>query len=265
MGFIYYSSSESFERQDLKDVVIFRGFFDETKKGPLNILVIVEPLELGFYNIEKIKKDAHHFDIILVWQEELLKLPNSKLFLPLIGDCWVHGPVKNIEFAISMICGNKKMLKGHLLRREIWKNQKKITAPKKFFLSQFHDEGDNVDNNYIMEKNQPKGIVFEKSMFHIAIENIKLDNWITEKIIDCFRTKVVPIYYGCPNIAEYYDIRGIIMIDSVEEAINVCNNLTEEDYYSRLEYVEKNYSISIKQKNSTERLVEEANSFFYPK
>jgi hypothetical protein len=37
-------------------------------------------------------------------------------------------------------------------------------------------------------------------MFHIAVENVKIDNWYTEKISQSFATKTVPIYWGCPNI-----------------------------------------------------------------
>jgi hypothetical protein len=83
-------------------------------------------------------------------------------------------------------------------------------------------------------------------MFHIAVENVKIDNWYTEKIAQSFATKTVPIYWGCPNIKELgYDERGIIRFNSEEELIRIINNLTPEDYYSRLPYIEHNYQVAM--------------------
>ena len=36
--------------------------------------------------------------------------------------------------------------------------------------------------------------------YHFCIENIKRDYWFTEKLIDCFVTGTIPIYWGCPSI-----------------------------------------------------------------
>jgi hypothetical protein len=30
-----------------------------------------------------------------------------------------------------------------------------------------------------------------------------MENWVTEKIVDCVITGTVPIYWGAPNIGEY--------------------------------------------------------------
>jgi hypothetical protein len=78
-------------------------------------------------------------------------------------------------------------------------------------------------------------------MFTICTENLQIDNWFTEKLIDCLRTGTVPIYWGSPNIGDYFNINGFIIVNSIEEIIDVVNNLTEEQYFSKLEYIKENF------------------------
>ena len=47
-------------------------------------------------------------------------------------------------------------------------------------------------------------------MFSIAIENSRNGCYFTEKILDCFTTRTVPIYWGCPDIGDYFDMNVII-------------------------------------------------------
>ena len=54
-------------------------------------------------------------------------------------------------------------------------------------------------------------------MFHIAIENNKSINFFNENLIDCIISKTIPIYYGCPNIDNYFNINGFIIIDSIND------------------------------------------------
>jgi hypothetical protein len=84
------------------------------------------------------------------------------------------------------------------------------------------------------------------SMFHIAIENMSIKNMFTEKIIDCFYTKTVPVYYGCTNIGDYFNIDGILVVNDLEDIIAICNSLTPEHYQRMLPAIEDNYNRSLK-------------------
>jgi hypothetical protein len=46
-------------------------------------------------------------------------------------------------------------------------------------------------------------------MFGVAIENVSHRGWFTEKILDCFLLKTIPIYWGCSNIEDYFNPKGI--------------------------------------------------------
>jgi hypothetical protein len=80
-------------------------------------------------------------------------------------------------------------------------------------------------------------------MFHVAVENIKSNNWYTEKIGDAFASKTVPIYWGCPNIGDHFDKRGIITFETKEELVDIVNNLTPELYYEMKPYIDNNYEL----------------------
>lgn len=49
--------------------------------------------------------------------------------------------------------------------------------------------------------------------YSIAVENSAYTNYFTEKISDCFLAGAMPIYAGCPNIADFFDERSFIRID----------------------------------------------------
>lgn len=89
-----------------------------------------------------------------------------------------------------------------------------------------------------------KDVLFIDSMFHLTIENSRYDNYFTEKLIDCFMSYTIPVYWGAPNISEHFDSNGIIQFSTKEELQNILNKLTPEDYSSRLESVKKNYEIA---------------------
>lgn len=60
----------------------------------------------------------------------------------------------------------------------------------------------------------------------IAIENSSQKNYFTEKLIDCFVCNTLPIYWGCPNIFDFFpekSIRKISNEDSIDEIINKIN------------------------------------------
>ena len=83
-------------------------------------------------------------------------------------------------------------------------------------------------------------------MFSIAIENVSCDdNYFSEKIMDCFLTGTVPIYHGCTNIGEFFDMRGILYFDNQKQLDEIINLLTPKKYESMLKYVKINYEKAI--------------------
>tara|TARA_R110000744_G_scaffold83267_1_gene163377 strand:+ start:3439 stop:4221 length:783 start_codon:yes stop_codon:yes gene_type:complete len=73
--------------------------------------------------------------------------------------------------------------------------------------------------------------------FSIAIENGKYDTYFTEKILDCFATGTIPVYYGTEKIVDYFNKDGIIMLTDDFD----ISQLSPELYESKKEAVMDNF------------------------
>jgi len=213
----------------------------------LNILMIMEPNQLFGLHDWAIQ-NAHNFDLVLGWGEEMLeKIPNMAL-LP-FGISWldkeyvdsVDTRMKNFE--VSFLCGGKKRIEGHFLRHRLYERGEEIQIPKKWFYTL--PDYDFNEGNHTVGDMHGKKVVWNESMYSICIENSSNKNYHTEKIIDAFLSKTVPIYWGCPNLEELgYDPRGFIYCNNEDEIIQAVNALTPEDYESRREAIEHNYEVA---------------------
>jgi len=74
--------------------------------------------------------------------------------------------------------------------------------------------------------------------FSIAIENASYPDYFTEKITDCFAAKTIPIYWGNPDIANYFESRGILWLQKTERSM-----LSSGLYKKMFPFVQKNYEI----------------------
>jgi hypothetical protein len=201
-------------------------------------------------SVETIRKNADRFDLILTLDEDLSKLPNAQLFVG--GMAWVYPWIPDYkEFSISFLCTSNNFLPGYQLRHSLWANQHRIYAvPRKFWSSRFRP----VDMNRILPIRQDgvsdKACLFY-SMFSICPENTSQRNYFSEKIIDCFVTKTVPVYWGCPNIGEYFNEKAIIVVNDLEDLFAKVNSLTEKTYYDMLPAIEENYERALSYSSPT--------------
>jgi hypothetical protein len=215
--------------------------------------VQIEPNEIMGLN-KRIIDNWNRFDYVLTYEQEVLDaIPNGVLFE--YGTKWIHLDEYDLnkpkEFSVSTVCGHKTITENHKIRQKLWYKQNKISIPKKFFLSRLGGV-ENFGNNPILgERKEP---LFD-SMFHICIENVSKQNFFTEKLIDCLLCKTIPIYIGCPNIVEYFDVNGIIIVNSFNEAIEKCNELTPEFYESKKDVIEINRRLAMNWVDYNERLI----------
>ena len=82
--------------------------------------------------------------------------------------------------------------------------------------------------------------------FSVIIENQQIDNWFSEKLIDCLSVGTVPIYYGPSNINHFFDIRGILNFDTIDEFNHIIETIDDKTYEDLVPYIEKNYKESKK-------------------
>ena len=234
-----------------KSVEVYIDCFnpDTISKDSIRIVIIEEALKSPFYNLMRNKWDLYTH--LLTYQDEILtENPKARLFHCI--NTWVKGYVSHKKFFdISFIVGGKKnpVMEGYELRHEVWRNKYKIITPKLFYVS-----GNTPYSHTFVPWSEASGSplvlgdskepLFE-SMFHIAIENTSIKNYFTEKLIDCFQTRTVPIYYGCKNVEEFFNIDGILVANDLKEIINISNQVTPTMYNRMIPAMEDNYNRSM--------------------
>lgn len=199
----------------------------------LTVFLNSEPPEIVGGIVDYCLKNYIHYDYVLTWNEEILyKCHNARKFTyiaPWITDNFEE---KEKKFKISFLRGEKHTTYGQHYRWSIYKSKDKIKIPTTFY------------DIIPFKRKLREEYLFSDSQFNIAIENSFYNNYFTEKILDCFLTKTIPIYLGCPNIEKIFDINGIIVINSFEDFFDKVNNLNEFYYQDHIESINTNYNIA---------------------
>ena len=205
--------------------------FDQT--CDLNILVQIEPPSI-FDITDLIRANANKYDLILTWNEDLLDLPNAQKFV--FGSCWIDQETfkANKGKYVSFNTSNKGWAPGHILRQQIWDG--------------LEDAEDLNGFGIVKHKSPPriptKDFLFEVAKYHIVVENEQRNNWVTEKLIDCFASRTIPIYWGASNIGEYFNTDGMIIFNTIEELKDILDNLDEKFYDDRVDIINENFERS---------------------
>ncbi|MDD2510908.1 MAG: glycosyltransferase family 10 [Syntrophomonas sp.] len=124
---------------------------------------------------------------------------------------------------ISLVCSNKQFTAGHRKRLAF------VERLMEHFGSRIERFGTNI--NYI----EDKWDAIKEYKYHIAIENSSFPHYWTEKIADCYLAGAYPLYYGCPNLGEYFPQGAYtcIDIDDVETAISSIEECLAENRYEK--------------------------------
>ena len=190
---------------------------------------------------------SHEFDLILTFDEDILAMCSNASKM-LFGTSWIRPEDRedtwnDKKFGISFICGSKNKSEGHKLRHKIWARQDEFEIPTKFWTSSRNP----IPSNGLVLPMKPsdKRLVFNQQ-FHIVIENVRAKNYFTEKLIDCFMTKTIPIYWGCPNITDFFDEFGIYSLDKDGDILIKGSCLFRNySYKIFLAKIEKNYQLAL--------------------
>jgi hypothetical protein len=202
----------------------------------IKVLVQLEPPSVKDTRAA-IMANQHLFDLILAWHSDILdNCPKARKFL--FGDCWIATPSNcwdNKEDEVSFLTSDKSWTPGHQLRQAVFEYLKDKEEINNFSIRSIRTPP-RIDS---------KELIFKNAKFSIIIENEATPNWITEKLIDCFITKTVPIYWGASNIGDYFDEKGILPFHSMSDLERILNTITSDEYKELEEVIEKNYNIAL--------------------
>ncbi|WP_010419523.1 glycosyltransferase family 10 domain-containing protein [Anaerophaga thermohalophila] len=190
------------------------------------ILITQEPPIKHYAWIKSSFDDFGH--VLTLYNSSHKHVNNAYPLLPwLIDETYDHllskqGNPLNKQDQISWITSNKDFSNGHKDRLN------------------FKNHIDSIGFNYHL---YGKGFnpIYNKAdalwsyKYTLAIENGSFYNYWTEKIADAFLTYTMPIYYGCPNILEYFPKGSFIPIDiqNPKEAILTIQKAINYDLYNK--------------------------------
>tara|TARA_R110000868_G_scaffold405811_1_gene685636 strand:+ start:2479 stop:3327 length:849 start_codon:yes stop_codon:yes gene_type:complete len=140
---------------------------------------------------------------------------------------------------VSMISSGKTVTEGHNFRNKKMEEFKVKNYPIDFYGRSF--------NPFIKKED-----VLNDYYFSIVIENGKYSTYYTEKIMDCFATGTIPIYYGAPDIDAIFNKDGIIILDDIFD----INSISPEYYWSKMKAIKDNYEICLTHKIADDCLFE---------
>jgi len=250
----------SIEFEHEKEIELFLDSFHgyEPNENTIKIFWAKEVDEISRLKKELISRHLD-FDYILTFDEDILNNCKNSHFME-FGTTWVHDynldTIK--EFNVSTLVGHKNMTIGHGLRHQLLRRQHEITIPKNFYVSKYSPSLSNGNKILLGEKTE-----MFNSQFHICIENTKKKNYFSEKVVDCFVTKTVPIYWGCTNINDFFDINGINICNDNESIINISNSLNENTYEKYIDAVERNFLLSQKYRTIVDRFENKLKEILY--
>lgn len=226
------------EQLDDPDFVVVRGKgIRETRTfhvAPENTLLLTsEPYSVLSYP----KGYCKQFGVVCSCQENL-RLPNV-IYTPAMLP-WFVGVAREKEVRvtakyediaeakpektklISVITSNKAFTQGHIDRlRFVEKLKERYGEMVEVFGAGFRPFEDKWD-------------VLAPYKYHIAIENSASKYYWTEKISDCYLAGTYPIYYGCPNIFDYFPSNALSVIDikNFEQAAETIDQVLAADTYA---------------------------------
>lgn len=198
---------------------------------PFRVFLQIEPPEIQNI-VDSLIQNHKFYDVILAWNEDILKACPNAIKFP-FGSCWVHDHTVDVnqkKFEASFLTSGKNSCAGHRFRQQLFSR-----IPGRV--------GDVTIHKHQSPPRIPdKGTILKPYQYTIAVENTSRDNWFTEKLIDCFVSRTVPLYYGCPNIAEYFDIAGMFTFKTQDELEATIRTLTSKTYFDMYSHVENNYN-----------------------
>ena len=193
------------------------------------IVILQEPRSIEHQGYEFVEQHPEKFKYIFTYDSKILKLPNTYMFN--WGSTWCTADVPKTD-GISMVSSNKLCCELHRVRLE---------------LANYFDTHDCGVECFGTFRGNPAdyATAYEAHAtfkFAIVMENYIDDYWYTEKILNCFSTKTVPIYYGARKISEIFNGDGIIEVDDWHDIPEIVKNLdVDAEYEKRREAIEDNF------------------------
>lgn len=190
-------------------------YLENTDMGATNaIALLVEPRAIIPGTYSWMEENYQKFHYVFTHDSALLKLPNAKLLI--YGQITAEFPTIYKTKSISMVASNKDFCEGHRSRQMV----ATVLSDRIDTYGRFNGGGYCDDSEFLAEY-----------MFNVAMENSSDGHYFTEKICNCFASRTVPIYWGCPHIGEYFNMDGIVYCERPEDVLTAVDRIRKDPLY----------------------------------
>lgn len=198
-------------------------------------LLVAEPAALHrFHLLAAGLVAATLFRILTFDATTLRRVPNAIFVSP--GNTWIDlangPPAADKTRNMSLIASAKRRLPGHRLRHET------VDALRRDGV-----EADILGRGYRPIPDKETGLLAYR--YSIVVENAREENYFTEKLVDAMLCETVPIYWGAPNIAEFFDPEGMIVCTSADEILAAATHADATSYARMLPHVRRNKTLAL--------------------
>lgn len=186
-------------------------------------LILGEPAVIHAKHHRLLRWTHRRFHRVLTFNQDLLdRLPNAR-FLP-YGTTWVPN-WRDLDLTKSRMCSliasAKRDTDGHQLRHEIVDWSRESGADVAI-----------MGRGYQPFEEKSEGLA--PFRYTVVIENMPERNYFSEKLVDAVLCDTVPIYWGCPNIADFMDVSGFVICRDAADVKAAINAMSEADFAARL-------------------------------
>jgi len=174
------------------------------------------------------------FDYVFTHDEDLLAR-GPKYVKNVLGTSWVDDSEAGLHKKtklLSHIASKNAWARGHNLRHVVGKAIK-----GKYDVDFWGSAYEPFDS---------KTVPLKDYNFSITIMNAAHSNYFTETLVDTFRLGTIPIFWGCDNIGEFFNEKGILRFNTGPELFEILDKLSVDLYESMYEHVKENYEIAKK-------------------
>ncbi|WP_297773642.1 glycosyltransferase family 10 [uncultured Roseovarius sp.] len=174
-------------------------------------LMFMEPRAIHGHHMKLLRVTHRRFHRILCGDEQLLsEIPNG-IFFPM-GGTWVpHWPDVDLtkHAMCSLIASAKRSQPGHRLRHEIADWARQTGQPI-----------DIMGKGYKPFDDKSEGLAPYR--YSVVIENVRERNYFSEKLVDALLCGTIPIYWGAPNISDFFDPAAMMICTGLEDMRKRC-------------------------------------------
>ncbi|ASM73186.1 MULTISPECIES: hypothetical protein [Roseobacteraceae] len=114
---------------------------------------------------------------------------------------------------VSLIASNRRDLEGHKLRHAVAEAATGVAL---------------MGRGYAPFEHKHEGLA--PFRFSVVIENVRAGGYFSEKLVDALLCETVPIYWGAPDVTEYFNADAMIICTSKDEILAAIARADAELY-----------------------------------